>query len=428
MKVIKKDIGKSQIKLTVEVPKEKVEEGLEKAYLQLAPSVKIPGFRPGKAPKFMIIQEIGHGKLHARTMEILMPETYFEAIKQEKIAPIAKPQVEVKKFAPGNPFEYEATVAVMPEVKLPDYEKIKIGRKEAKVEQGQIDMVLNDLAKKHAKLSPKEKDGKSEKGDWAEIDFDVSVDGKIIEGGQSKNYPLIIGDNIFVPGFEDHIIGLAEDEEKEFELTFPKDYFKKELSGKKANFKVKVNKIQSVELPEMNDEFAKKAGESKSIDELRENIKKDLEKRTEASIRQAEEGEIIKSIVEKTRVGIPDILIDEEVGGMTRELEQRLSSRGLGFDQYLAHLKKTKEELERDMRPEAEKRIKISLVLFEVSKKENVKIDENEIKEEIKRIKKTPDMPEEDKAKLETESNKRYIENVLRNKKTIERLRKLIIK
>jgi trigger factor len=431
MKILKKEeLPKCQLRLQIEVPKEELAKFLDRAYENLKSQVKVPGFRPGKAPRFIVEKEVGSEAFQKEALEIALPETYYDAIKEAEIKPVGPPEVKMVKFAPSDTLVYEATCSVMPKFELGDYKKVisksKIKLQEVKVDEKQIDEVVKNLQKQRSEN--KEVNREARKGDRVEIDFEGFIDSKPIPGGSSKNHPIILGDGVMVPGFEEAIIGMKKNDEKEFELTFPKDFPQKNLAGQKAKFKVKVNAIQEVKLLEMTDALAKTLGQ-KSVSELRADIKKSLGKELKEREDLRFEGEILDKLVEEINVEIPQFLIDEELKGMLNNLEQRLSQDGLTLDRYLEQIKKTKEDLQKSWLSEAEKRIKIALLLDKVGEAEKIEISDKEAEDEIKKIiSETPaERKEQTKKSLENDEQKRYIKNVLRNRKVVKTLKNYIL-
>lgn len=425
MKVEIEKLPESKIRLKIEVPPEKVDEYIERAYAEISKTLKLPGFRSGHIPHKVIDEKIGTRAVHEEAIRLLIPFAYVEAISQEKILAVGKPEIKVTKFAPGNPAEFDAETPVVPEIKLGDYKKIKVEEQEVKVRKKDVEKVLQNLQKKEAKLSPKQ--GKTEKGDWVEIDFEGSKNGIILEKLKSKNHPVLIGDNALLPDFEKEIIGISAGEEKEFDLKFPEDYNEKDLADEKIHFKVKILKIQKVELPEINDEFIKRisGGTDKKLEDLKKDIKTALIKQREYEENLRREGEVIKQVTEQAEVEIPRVLIDDEVEQIKKDLVNKLESQGLQFSRYLEHLGKTEGELKEGFKEEAERRIKVSLVLSKIAETENIKVSDEEAENEIKKTEEEATKHRDQgikKSKIESEEAKSYIKVILRNKKTIKKL------
>jgi trigger factor len=431
MKVEKEKLPKSQIKLIIEVSASQVDKFLNQALKRLAWEVKIPGFRSGKVPRFMLEQEVGTRRIHEQTLQIAIPRTYFQAISQGKITPIARPEIKVLKFAPGNPLLYEAIVSVFPEVILDDYRKkvssLSLKPEKISVKQKDIDEALLALQKSKAEFIPTSRP--AQKGDRVEIDFEATLGGIPIEKGKSQNHPLIIGDGLFVPGFEDNLVGMKKGEQKEFSIVFPRDYYKKELALKKVDFKVSIKDIQEVKLSPLDDKFAQQIGKINTILELKQDIKKRLQKEADQIQKIEFESKIIQRVVNEAQTEIPEILIEEELNSMLSELKTRLEAQGLKLEQYLKNIKKTEEDLKKEHREEAERRIKTVLVLNKIALKEKIEVEDKEVENEIdKMIKAYPKDKDKIKEKFSQEKDKQYIKNLLRNQKTIERLVELVNK
>lgn len=429
MEIKKEKLSNSRIKLSVEVPVKDVDKFFNEAYKRLAEQVEIPGFRRGKAPHFMIDQEVGLKRVQEQAMEIAVAQTYFQAVSSEKIMPIAKPEVKILKFAKDNPLIYEAVISIMPEIVLDDYKKkisslsLKPGK--ISIEQKEIDEALAGLQKSKAEFIPSSKP--IDKGDRVEVDFDGFIKGIPLEGGKSRNHPLVIGEGMFVPGFEDNLIGMKKDEKKEFFIVFPKEYHKKEIAGKKIDFKVQIKDIKNVRLPSLDDKLAKETAKIDSISELKEDIKKRLQIEKENKQKMEFESKIIEKVTEFAKTEIPEVLIEEEINSIISELKNRLESQGLKLEQYLKNVKKKEEDLRKEYRKEAEKRIKTALVLSKIAQDEKIEVTDKEIQNEIDNMMKMyPQDKTKIKEKFSSDKDQQYIKNNLRNQKTIKRLVELV--
>lgn len=420
MNIKREDLKDSQVKLTIEVPAGMLHLFSEEAYKKLAPKVKISGFRPGKAPKHLVEKELGSEVINNEILEIAFQKTFYEAVMKEKLVTVSPPQVKVLKFVPTDGLTYEAVVTILPEVKLPDFKSIKLKKKEVKLEEKEVDNVLEDLKKQHS--TKKEVKRAAKKDDNVEIDFTGTMKGLPFEGGTSKNHPLVIGSNTMIPGFEKGIEGMNKDEEKDIKVTFPKEYQVEHLAGKEVDFKIKLHRVEEIVLPELNDEFAAKVGSFKDIKGLRENIEKGLnETRKEQEKKELEE-DLLKKALEKSKIEAPKSLVDDEVKRMVQETEHNLSHSGLELDKYLEHVKKTREEFENELKKEAKKRVATGLILSEVVKENTLTVDEKEVKEEMEKFTKhIPEEKKEDAKKYyESEDGKRGIENNILTKKAID--------
>ncbi len=393
MKVQREKVD-DKIKLIIDIEAETVKKKYDAVYTELAKGVKVAGFRPGKAPKYMIEKEIGQDRINAEVLDTIIPETYYEAIIQEKINPVGPPEIKLLKFVPTDGLTYEAIVEILPEIKLPDLSGIKVKREKPKVEAKEVQEVLDDLAKQLSKTAKVDRAAKT--GDKVEIDFEGFVDGLPFDGNKSEHHPLVLGQGNFVPGFEDQIVGMKEKEEKEIEVTFPTEYHAKHLAGKKAKFKVKMHEVAEIVLPKVDDKFAAQVGPFANLAKLKEDIEKELLNTKVIQERNRVESEILEKITAKIQVKAPEKLVHEETHRLLHEAEHNLAHQGLTFDKYLEMVKKSKEELEEEMKPEAEKRVKVGLVLTEIAKSQKIDAADKEVHAEIaKKLEKV--RPEEQK-------------------------------
>ena len=383
MSVKRENISEGKVKLTIEVEAGKLALASEQAYAKLAPSIKVPGFRPGKAPKNIVEKEIGSERFEAEILDIILPTSYYDAVISENLEVVGSPEVKVLKFVVSDGLTYEATVEIMPEIKLPDVAKIHVKRQPVKISDKEIQEVLDDLAKQLAKTAKVERAAKL--GDKVEIDFEGFIGGLPFEGGKSQNHPLVLGSGNFIPGFEEQLVGMVADGEKEIEVSFPKDYHAENLKGQKATFRVKLHQVEETILPEMTDDFASTVGPFKDLAELRADIEKQLLNTKELQERRRVEDEILGALVEKTKFIAPESLVSQEQHRMLHEAESSLAQQGIGLAQYLEITKKTQEEVEAEMRPEAEKRVKVGIVLTNIAKERKFEATEKEVEESIKR-------------------------------------------
>ena len=411
-------LPKSEVKVTVELSLEETTKLLEKAAAEVSKMVKVPGFRPGTAPLEVLKKHVKEGAIEGHMLDIAIPETYTKAVKDNNLEVVSRPKVKVTSDVP---LTYEATVAIYPDVKVSGYDKIKVKIEEEKVSDKDVDAVLDDLQKRHAKYSIV--DRVAQKGDRVEIDFEGFDDGGApLENTQSKHHPVILGDGNMVPGFEDNLEGMKKGEDKEFEVKFPKDYFHKPFQNKKVKFKVHVHEVEEIKLPELNPEFIKQiAGEEKPLEEVKKDIFANLEREREHALKTRREDEYLNKLADLTKVDIPQSLLDEELDGMMEEFQASLEQRGLTLAQYLEQAKKTAEEV-RDMRKkEAEKRLKLRFGLQQVFKQEEIDATEEDLNKEIEQIMNL--YPDVERSKVETEYKEgSYLRRRLENKVKMEKL------
>ena len=422
MKVTRENISEGKVKLTIEVEPGKLALASEQAYAKLAPSIKVPGFRPGKAPKNIVEKEVGSEHFEAEILDIILPSSYYDAVIGENLEVVGAPEVKVLKFVLSDGLTYEATVEIMPEIKVPDVTKIHIKRQKVKITGKEVQEVLDDLAKQLAKTAKVERAAKL--GDKVEIDFEGFIGGLPFEGGKSQNHPLVLGSGNFIPGFEEQLVGMSADEEKEIEVSFPKDYHADNLKGQKATFKVKLHVVEESILPEMTDDFAATVGPFKDLPSLKADIEKQLIFTKDLEDRRRVEDEILAALVEKTKFTAPESLVSQEQHRMLHEAESNLAQQGIGLAQYLEITKKTQEEVEAEMKPEAEKRVKVGIVLTNIAKERDYKATEQEVEESIKRKMEIYQGPELKQAEeyFQTHEAKHQIENSVIGQKVLDYL------
>lgn len=356
----------SRVKLTITVPKAKMADFFDEAYKKLASTVTIKGFRPGSAPKAMTLEAIGQGRYEREALDLALPLSYSDAVKETKINPIQPPAISMKETGEGSDFIYEAEVDVMPEIKLGDYKKIRVNFKQEKHDASaeEVEKIIEKLRYRDAKFS--EADRAAKNGDKVEVSFDGSIDRVKQENMSSPNYPLIIGSNTLIPGFEDKLIDMKKGEEKEFDLDVPHNQDPKKK--KKAVFKVKLHKVESVDLPKADNEFAKKFGHD-SLDNLNKAIRESVIVEKDTVQKRKLEEEIFNKLASITDVEIPASLIEQEID---RRIYQIQAQTGPGLEKMLEKMKKTTKDLRSDLKSEAIKTIKIGLALGEVAKSENL--------------------------------------------------------
>ncbi|OGI42450.1 MAG: trigger factor, partial [Candidatus Moranbacteria bacterium RIFOXYD1_FULL_44_9] len=387
--MIIRKLPKSQLELKITVPAKELEKFLDMAAEELSKDFKIAGFRPGKAPRKIVEQQVGSEKVLAHAAEKAVRKTYTESIIKNKIEAIGEPKITITKIAPGNDLEFKAVIAIMPEISLGDYKKSIKGLKKSELEKikpEEIKKELDILRKSRAKLITVSREAR--KNDYVEIDFDVFLieeksASRRIEGGKSQNHPLTIGESYFIPGFEENLIGMKANDEKEFDLEFPRDYHKKELAGKPAKFKVKMNLVQEKILPEMNDDFAKSLGKFENLESLKKSVFEGMEIEQRKKNKEKRRQEIIEKIISDYKTEIPEILLENEIDKMMAEFEQNIAGMGMKVDDYFVNIKKTRSEVRNSWKESAEKRVKSALALREIAKLENLSPESAEIEEEM---------------------------------------------
>ncbi len=397
MQVEKTDLSNTEVKLTISAGEAELTPIKEQTVRRLGKNIKVAGFREGKAPLNLIEKNLDQNLLQGDFLDEAMTQLYAKATREHKIRPVTRPQVNVKKFVPFSELEFEVTTHVIGKIKLPDYTKISVPKEAVKVTANDIDKVIESLQMRLAERKEVARAAKT--GDEVSIDFKgVDDKGEPIKGADATDYPLQLGSDTFIPGFEDNIIGLKPDEEKTFELTFPKDYGVKALANKKVKFTVKLKKVTELVKPELSDEFAAKIGPFKSVEELKADIKKQLTLEREREAHQKRQNEVLKAVSDKTTVEIPQALIDQQVVYNLDEVRRNLSYRGQTFQEYLESEGKTEDEYKAELRKPAEEQLKASLILAEIAEKENLSIEPEELKMQIQLLKgqhRDPKMQEE---------------------------------
>ncbi|MDO8524731.1 MAG: trigger factor [bacterium] len=375
----------------------------QKAINKISQKISLDGFRQGKAPKDIVEQKVGDFKILEEAAEIALQENYLKIIKENDLEVIGPPQVEVIKLAKGNEFQAKIKINILPEVNLPDYQKIvsKIEKKKSKVEDQEIEETIKWIQKSRANMQ--ETENKAEKGNWVEIEYQSPQ----IENNKLLEDSFILGEAKLIPGFEEAIEGMKKNEEKDFSAQFPKEYFNKELSGKKADFKLKIKAVKIMDLPELNDELAKTLGNFESFEKLKENIREGLALEKESQQKEVWKDDILKAISDEVKVEMPEILVMSEKERILHNFEHEAEHHKVEFK---------KEKTEKEALEMANQRVKNYLILKEIGKKEGIEVSEEDIEEEINRI--LASYPQTKAQEIDKES----VKSVLYNNKAFEKL------
>ncbi|MCG3411942.1 trigger factor [Staphylococcus massiliensis] len=406
--------------LKVTVPSEELDKALDKAFKKVSKQINVPGFRKGKVPRQIFEQRFGVEALYQDAVDILLPEAYGKAIDETEINPVDQPEVNVTQIEKGKPFEFEATVTVEPEVELGDYKGLKIEKKDTELTDEEVDEQINQSLEQMADMVVKE-EGAVQEGNTVNIDFDGYVDGEQFEGGQADGYDLEIGSGMFIPGFEEQLVGLKVGEEKDVEVTFPEEYHAEELAGKKATFKTKLNEIKQKEVPELDDEVANELDpEANSVDEYKENLRKRLAEQKEQNAENAKKEEAITKATENAKVDIPDAMIKTETDRMLQEFGQRLQQQGLNLETYFQISGQSEDDLREQMKDDATERVKTNLTLSAIADTENIEVNDGDVDAELENMSKQFNISVEDIKK--TLGNTDIVKNDVRVKKVIDLL------
>ncbi len=382
---IEKTDKKNEVKLEFSIEAEKFENAIKTVYNKNAKYFNIPGFRKGKAPMNIVEKYYGKEIFYEDAFNEIVPEIYEKELKDNNIEAVSKPQIDIVQMENGKELIFTATVQTKPEVKLGKYKGIEVEKVEYNVSDEDVEHELGHMAERNARLITVE-DRPVESGDITVIDFEGFVDGKAFDGGKAEGHELTIGSNTFIPGFEDQIIGMKIDEEKDINVKFPEQYFSEELAGKDAVFKVKLHEIKKKEMPAIDDELAKDISEFDTLAELKASIKEKIQKENETRAKYETEDAVIKAVAENTEIDIPSGMIDLEIENNIRDVENRLSYQGATLDQYLTMMGKTMEEFKNEYKPQAEQTVKQRLILEAVAKEENIEATEAEVDEKIKEM------------------------------------------
>ena len=419
MSVQVENLEKNMAKLTIEVSAEELEKALNAAYQKEKNKISIPGFRKGKVPRAMIEKMYGPAVFYEDAANTLMQENYPAAVEESGVDIVSRPTVDVVQIEKGKPFVFTAEVAVRPEVTLGKYMGVTVTKIDTSVSDEEVEESLEKERNNNARTITVT-DRAVESGDTAVIDFEGFVDGVAFEGGKGENHPLEIGSHTFIDTFEDQLIGKNTGDEVEVNVTFPEQYQAADLAGKPAVFKVKINEIKTKELPELDDEFAQDVSEFDTLAEYKEDLKKRLVEQKENEAKRTKEDEAIQKIIDKSKMDIPDAMIDTQCDTMIEEFAQRIAQSGLSMDQYLQFSGMTVDKLREQVRPEATTRIQSSLVLEQIAKDENIEITDEDINAEIEKMAKAYGMEADKLKEYMGESEKKSMKNDLAIQKAVE--------
>lgn len=372
--------------LKITAPAAEVNAGYKKAVQKIADQANIHGFRKGKAPRAIIEMHYGKEAVKQEAFEIVANKAYSEALNQEKLIPVSDPKVEESTFEEGKDMELTIKVTLKPEPELGEYKGLHVEKKEVEVTDEQVDAQIKDMMGRDAKMVVAEEGAVIEKGDFAIIDFAGTVDGEPFSGGEGKGYPLEVGSNSFIPGFEDQLVGLSKGDSTDVEVTFPEDYFVKDLAGKEAIFKVNIQDVKRKELPELNDEYVASKTEFKTVEDLRANYKERMQKAAEANAKAEYEHELIDLAVANAKFSVPEIMIEDKISQMVEEMKMSLESRKMSLDMYMQYTGLDMAKIRENQRPVAEENVKTDLVLDAIAKAEDIQVDMADVDAEIAAI------------------------------------------
>ena len=378
-------LEKNMAKLTIEVSAEDLDKAMEKAYQKQKSRISLPGFRKGKAPRKMIESMYGKGVFMEDAVNSLVPQEYTKALGECELEIVSQPEINVTQMEPGKALIFTADVAVKPEVTLGDYKGVEVPKTEIAVTDEEVDAEIKKEQDKNARTVVVE-DRAAANGDITTIDFEGFVDGVAFDGGKGTDYALTLGSGTFIPGFEDQIVGANTGDHVEVKVTFPEEYQAKELAGKEAVFQCDVKKIETKEVPELDDEFAKDVSEFDTLAEYKEDVKKNLTEKKEKEARTAKENAAVDKAIENAQMDIPELMTKTECRQMMDDFSRRMQQQGLSMEQYFQFTGQSMDKMMEDMKPQALKRIQTRLVLEKIAEAENIQPSEEEITEEIQKM------------------------------------------
>ena len=383
MKVTVENGENQQVTLTIEVEAAEVNKAVEQACKRLANRVSIPGFRKGKAPRMIVERHVGKDAVLQEAFDIVAPKALSKAFDEQKIDPVTRPSVDIETLEEGKDLVFKATVTPRPEVELGDYKGLNVPKNEVNITDEDVEKQLKTFQDRQGKLVDAPEGAEVKDSDFTTLDFKGFVDGEAFDGGEGKDYPLQIGSNSFIPGFEDQLVGAKIGEERDVNVKFPEEYHAKELAGKDATFKCTIRSIKTKELPAIDDELAKKVSKFETLDELKADIRKNLEENAERTAENDQKSAAIEMATNNITVDIPAVMIDNRVTAMIQEMAMRLEQQGMKLEQYLQYAGTDIAKLREQYRETAEKNVKTDLMLEEVAKAEDIKVEAKDLDEEV---------------------------------------------
>jgi trigger factor len=421
MNVTATPVAKSSVKLEVELPPERLSRAVDDAVRRLSRRTRVPGFRPGKAPRTVLERVLGPGVVLDEAVEHLVQDAYRQALIDKEILPLANADVNVEQAEEGKPVRFTATVPVRPDVQLGDYRNFNFRPEIETIDDPKVDQVIEELRDQNATLSPVE-DRVAKTGDYAVVGFEGTKDGQPFEGGSSERMPLILGDGRFVPGFEEHIEGLHVGDSTEFDVTVPEDYPQADMAGQPVHFALRLRELREKILPTADDAFAQSMGDYDGLPALRAEIRQRLERNALDKARHEFADKIIEYAVSNSTLELPDVLVDQEVEVMHDEFRASLARQGITEEAYLKVVEKTSEDLHADFRPRSEHRVKVLLVLSKVATEEGIEVPAEDIDEEVQRGRQRYAKDPKLVRYYESERGRNFIQTTLRRTRVVEKL------
>jgi len=422
-------LPKNIIKFTITVSVDELSPFLKEAAERISQETSIPGFRPGKADYEVVKQRVGEMKIYEEALEPLVRKTYVEALSEEKIEVVGSPKIDVVKLAPGNDLVYTAEVVRMPHItKMADYKSMGVAKKTVEVTDKEVDLTLKDLSRMQTKEVRAQKGTKTSAKDKVVVSMNMKKDGVAVEGGQSPNHAIYLPEDYYIPGLKDQLMGMEEGEQKTFKLKFPDDHVQKMLAGAEIEFEVTINELYHLDFPEIDDAFAQSIGQ-KDLSGLRGVLKQNIEHEKGHEEERRQEREMLEMIVKKSSFeDIPDLLVNEEINKMLYELQASVERQGVNFEEYLKNIKRTVADLKIDFTPQALMRVKVAILLRTIAKDLEIAVEAAELDQEIDRIAGMYEDAPDIKKRLFAPEYRDYTEHMIKNRKTIEKLREIMVK
>jgi len=419
MEIKIKKLEKGVFELLVELSSSEFDIFYQKVEKKLLDEFETAGFRRGKAPKEIFAREVGQSKIYREASSLAIEQTMAEALAKEKIEAVGVPKIEIVKVSLGNPFIYKIIVSILPKVKIVSFKKIEVKRKKSEITDQEVEKFINEIRERRKKEISKEKE--AIRGDKVEMDIEMFFGIVPVENGQAQKVSYILGKKSWLPDIEINLIGVKRGEKKEFLVNYPVDYFDKKLAGKEVNFKIKINGVYEIELPKLDDEFVKSLGSFKDLEDFKKRLQENILEEKKLKNEELVEIEMLDQLVAQSVFEeIPDILIEEEKEKMIKELERNITEQNLKFEDYLNHLKKTRDELKKDLASQADKRIKTILIFRELIKQNKIDISEKEIDQQVESIVNFYVHDENLQQQIKSKEHRHHLANTLLNRKVID--------
>lgn len=400
MNVTTEKIENHKVVLTIEVPAEELDKGIKAACKSLANRVNIPGFRKGKAPRRILEMNIGKEAILDEAFDRVAQKAFDEALKQENLDPVDRPQVDIVTLEEGKDVVFKATITPVPEVTLGEYKGLKVAKDAVEVKDEQVEEQVKNILNHHAKMVDAEEGATVANDDFITLDFKGEVDGVAFAGGEGKDYPLQIGSHSFIDTFEDQLVGLKVGEEKDVNVIFPEEYHAKDLAGKAAVFHCKINSIKHKEMPELTDEFVKASTSYESIEDMKAKLRENIEKNAQREADTKRRNEILKQATDNITVDIPEVMVENRVSNMIQELSVNLENQGMNLDAYLKYANMDMAKLREQYKESAAIAVKTDLMLDAVAKAEDIKVENADINAEIALLAATYDTTPQEVSKI----------------------------